>query len=389
MALIPFAYNRRSLLARKSSTLLTILSIAATVAVLAFMLSLQQGFATMFAERGRTDLAVFLRPGANSEGESGFPRDRLDILAKSLAEIQTDENGQPLASGEMFLAIRRFKRDGGEVNVAFRGVQQPTFAIHGDDFEITEGRNFAPGSDELIVGTPLAARLRDCQVGDVLTVNTTPFRIVGHFRHKGPHASEIWGDAERLQEALERPSFQRVIAVMRPGTDVEALAERLESDRRVPAKVLTEREYLVSQTTALSVTFVVIGTFLAVLMGIAAVFTGTNSMLAAVSARTHEIGILLSLGFRPHALFVSFLLEAVLIGALGGIAGCVLILPLNGIQTGTMNMQTFSEIAFGFRITSTVLVSAVVFAMLLGLFGGAIPAWRAARMTPTQALRRG
>lgn len=389
MALVPFSYNWRSLKARASSTSLTVLSIAATVAVLAFMLSLQQGFATMFAERGRTDLAVFLRPGANSEGESGFPRDRVDVLVKSLTEIQTDESGQPLASGEMFLAIRRFKRDGGETNVAFRGVQPATFAIHGDDFEITEGRNIQPGADELIVGASLVDRLRDCQLDDVLVVNTTPFRIVGHFVHKGPHASEIWGDAERLQEALERPAFSRVIAVLRPGTDIDALAQRLENDKRVPAKVLTERAYLVSQTSALSVTFVVIGTFLAVLMGIAAVFTGTNSMLAAVSARTHEIGILLSIGFRPHALFISFLLEAVLIGAIGGVVGCLLVLPLNGIQTGTMNMQTFSEIAFGFRITWVVLASAVGFAVLLGLVGGAVPAWRAARMTPTQALRRG
>ena len=389
MALVPFSYNWRSLLARPSSTVMTILSIAATVAVLAFMLALQQGFATMFAERGRTDLAVFLRTSAKSEGESAFIREDVNVLLKSTPEIAVDEHGQPLASGEMFLAIRRFKLDGGETNVAFRGVQPRTFDIHGDDFAIVDGRRLVPGADELIVGASLVDRIRDCRVDDVLMVNTTPFRIVGTFTHKGPHASEIWGDAERLQEALERPVFSRVIGVLRPGTDPEALAEKMSANKLVPVKVLTERDYLQSQTTALSATLSVIGIFLAVLMGIAAIFTGTNSMLAAVSSRTHEIGILLSLGFRPHALFASFLLEAVLIGTLGGVAGCLIVLPLQGIQTGTMNMQTFTEIAFGFSFTPLVLGSAVGFAMMLGLFGGAIPAWRAARMTPTTALRRG
>ena len=191
MALVPFSYNWRSLLARASSTSLTVLSIAATVGVLAFMLALQQGFTTMFAERGRTDLAVFLRPGATSEGQSSFRRESVDVLVKSIPEIEVGPDGQPLASGELFLAIRRFKLDGGETNVAFRGVQQATFAIHGDDFKIREGRNFTPGADELIVGAPLADRLRDCQVRDVLVVNTTPFRIVGHFSHKGPHEGRV------------------------------------------------------------------------------------------------------------------------------------------------------------------------------------------------------
>lgn len=389
MALVPFSYNWRSLLARPSSTAMTVLSIAATVAVLAFMLALQQGFATMFAERGRTDLAIFLRPAAKSEGESAFTRELVDVLIKSTPEIANDENGHPLASGELFLAIRRFKVGGGETNVAFRGVQPATFAIHRDDFQIENGRRLTAGADELIVGAALVDRIRDCQVGDVLMVNTTPFRIVGTFAHKGAHASEIWGDAERLQEALERPIFSRVIGVLRPGTDPEALDERLSANKRVPAKAITERAYLQSQTTALSTTLRVIGVFLAVLMGVAAVFTGTNSMLAAVSARTHEIGILLSLGFRPHALFISFLLEAVLIGTLGGVVGCLVVMPLQGIQTGTMNMQTFTEIAFGFNFTPVVLTNAVAFAMMLGLLGGAVPAWRAARMTPTSALRRG
>jgi ABC-type lipoprotein release transport system permease subunit len=388
MARVPFSYNRRSLWARGSSTLLTVLSIGATVAVLAGMLALQQGFAVMFTERGRTDLAVFLRLGANSEGESAVPLDRAQIMIKGTPEIAEGADGQPLASAELFLAVRLFKADSAETNVALRGVQPRTFDIHGAQLRILSGRRFAPGADEVIVGRSLVGRLRDGRLGDVLMLNTTPFKVVGTFTATGQHDSEIWGDADRLREALERPMFSRVLAALRPGTDVEALAARLAEDKQTPAKVMTERAYLEAQTGALSGMFVAVGMLLGILMGVAAVFTGTNSMLAAVAARSREIGIMLALGFRPAALFVAFLLEAALLGLLGGALGCLLALPLNGIETGTTNMQTFSEVAFSFRITPFVLGTAVAFALLLGVLGGAVPAWRAARLVPTEALRR-
>lgn len=389
MPLVPVSYNARSLWARGSATVMTVLSIAATVAVLAGMLSLQQGFATMFSANGRTDLAVFMRPGATSEGESSFPRSLAQILIKETPEIALGDDGQPLASGEIFLAVRLFKIDGGETNVAIRGVQQASFDVHGERLKIVEGRRFTPGNDEIVVGRSLVERIRDCRVDDVLTINTTPFRVVGVFDAEGPHNSEVWGDVDRLLEALERSNFSRVIARLKPDADVAALAERLDTDERVPAKVTTEREYLQSQTGVLSATLIVVGAFLSLIMGLAAVFTGTNAMLAAVTARTREIGIMLSMGFRPWALFLSFLGEAMLLGLVGGIVGCLLILPLNGIQTGTTNFQTFTEVSFGFRATPTVLITAVAFSLLLGLLGGAIPAWRAARMLPTEALRRG
>jgi ABC-type lipoprotein release transport system permease subunit len=388
MALVPFRYNFRSLWVRRSSTLLTICAIGATVAVLAGMLSLQQGFATMFAENGRDDLAIFLRKGATSEGESGLPREQTDLIQKETPEILQDAQGKPLASAEMYLAVRREKVDGGETNVAMRGVEAATFAVHGEALQILEGRRFTPGTDELIVGEKLVARIANCRVGDTLRINVTPFKIVGAFRGKGGYESEIWGDLDRLSEALQRPVRSRVIAKIQPGTDLAAIEARYTDDKRVQPKVQTERDYLQSQTKALSITFTAIGLFLSVLMGIAAVFTGTNAMLSAIAARTHEIGILQSIGFRPFAIFCAFLLEALLLGILGGVVGCALVLPFQGRETGTMN-QTFSEVVFAFRTTPTVMVAAIAFASLLGLVGGALPAFRAARMKPTQALRRG
>jgi putative ABC transport system permease protein len=387
MALVPFRYNLRSLFVRSSSTLLTVCAIGATVAVLAGMLSLQQGFATLFQERGREDLAVFLRKGATSEGESGVTREQCEILTKEVPEVLRDAQGQPLASAELFLAVRLRKFDGGETNVSIRGVEPMTFAIHGDDIRIRDGVNFTPGADELIVGEGLLGRIADCAVGDVLRINTVTFRIVGTFAGKGGYRSEIWGDLERLSAALQRPVRSRVIARVAPDTDLAAIEARYADDLRVQPRVESERSYLASQTQRLSLTFSILGGFLAVVMGIAAVFTGTNSMLAAIGARMHEIGVLKAIGYRPFAIFASFLGEAVLLGLLGGLVGCLLVLPFQGAETGTMN-QTFSEVTFAFRTTPPVLVQSIVFAAVLGLVGGLWPALRAARMTPVQALRR-
>lgn len=388
MALVPLRYNLRSLWVRRLSTLLTMAAIAATVAVLAGMLSLQQGFVQLFEERGREDLAVFLRKGASSEGESGLTREQCELLTKEVPELLRDEEGRPLAGAELFLAVRRPKSDGGETNVALRGVEPVTFAIHGDDVRIVAGENFAPASDELIVGEGLVGRFPDCRVGAVMQINTVPFRVTGVFAAKGGYRSEIWGDLERLSEALERPVRSRVLARVVPGTDLAGIEERYADDLRVQPRVQSERDYLASQTENLSETFGILGAFLSVIMGIAAVFTGTNAMLSAIASRTHEIGVLQSIGYRPGAIFASFLFEAALLGVLGGVLGCVLVLPLQGVETGTMN-QTFSEVTFAFRTTPFVLVTAIVFAALLGVLGGAFPALRAARMSPTEALRRG
>jgi putative ABC transport system permease protein len=388
MALIPLQYNIRSLLVRSGNTWLCIFSIAATVAVLAGILSLQQGFETIFASRGREDMVVLLRTGATSEGESAFDRTRAQIALNEIPEIATDANGKPLASAELYLATLLARKDGGKTNIPLRGVQPATFAIHGDNWSILDGRNFAPGTDEVVVGKALRDRIQNCEIGDTLRINVTPFRVVGVFESTGAYQTEVWGDVDRMRAALDVENYSRIIGVMRPDASVKDLAKRLEGDKRIPAKALSEKEYLSNQTGALTGLFTFLGAFLSVIMGLAAVFTGTNAMLSALAARTHEIGILLATGFRPFAVFLSFLLEAALLGLLGGIIGVVMVIPLNGVQTGTTNFATFTEVTFAFRTTPYAIAVAITFALLLGIIGGAIPAYRASRMTPTQALRR-
>lgn len=386
--LVPLSYNLRSIFVRRSSTLLTIIGIGATVATVAGVLALQNGFATLYSQAGRSDVGMFLRPGATYEGDSLFSRDRALQLIKGLNEAELDANNQPLAGMECYLAVRRFKVSGGETNVSIRGVQPATIKIRGDEISCSDGRMFEVGNDEVVVGRKLVNRIRDCGVGDVITLNTTPFRVVGVLESEGPASSEIWGDLDRILAALERSGPNSVIAQIRPDVDFDALVARLEGDQQVPAKAIVEREYLTSQTEALSAVLVGLSQVLGLIMGIAAVFTATNTMLSAIGARVHEIGILLSTGFRPSAIFLSFLFESLLLGLLGGLVGCVMAMPLNGIETGTTNFQTFTEVAFAFKLTPQVLVTAVLFSLGLGLVGGLVPAWKAARMTPTEALRR-
>jgi putative ABC transport system permease protein len=404
--LVPITYNLRSLFVRKTSLLLTVFGIGATVAIVSGILALQQGFKTMFVAGGRDDVAVFLRPGANTEGDSQFSRDRGLQLIKSVPEIAVGARG-PLASMEAYLAVLLERSGGGVTNIPLRGVQPATFEIRGNDVRIVEGRNFTPGTDEVIIGRRLVDRIQGCRVGDSIRLNTTPFLVVGVFDHEGSFGGEIWGDLDRFCSTMGRYGPNRVIAQLKPGTAIGApdpakammsetpiapepgsMADRLRDDPDIPAKVMSEKQYLEAQTLFLTFALVSLGVMLGVVMGLAAIFTATNTMLSALAARAKEIGILLAMGYRPIPIFLSFLFEAVVLGLIGGAVGCLLALPFNGIRAGTMNFQTFTEMAFAFRVTPFVLAVAVFFSLLLGLLGGAWPAWRAARMRPTQAMRR-
>lgn len=403
--LVPLSYNLRSLFVRRSATLLTILGIGATVAIVSGILALQQGFSTMFAGKGREDVAVFLRPGATNEGDSQFSRERGLELIKTVPEIESGPNG-PIASMEAYLAVLLPPIRGGVTNVPLRGVQPMTFELRRGELTVTQGRNFQPGSDELIVGSRLIDRIQGVALDDVVMLNKTPFRVVGVFEHEGQFGGELWGDVDRVVTAMGRYGPNRVVAQLKPGVELGApdpkevmfsddppepkegsLAARLVNHPVVPAKVYTEKQFLASQTVMLTGMLGGLSVVLGLIMGLAAIFTATNTMLSAIASRTHEIGVLLAIGYRPFPIFLSFMFEAILLGVLGGVAGCLMALPFNGLKAGTMNFQTFTEMAFAFSVTPTVLVTAVVFSLLLGLIGGAWPAWRAARLRPTEAIR--
>ena len=387
--MVPWSYPVRNMLVRWQASLFSALGIAMTIAVLCGVFALRNGFAALHSQTALDNAVVYLRLGATSEGESGIALTDVDRF-KTRPEVALDEKGQPLAAGESYLALFLEKEEeaGALVNVPLRGVEPASFAIQGDLLKIVEGRNVTFGSDEIIVGRPLVGRIRGCRLGEDLVVNTTPFRVVGIFEHEGVYRGEIWGDVERMAAALERPVRQRVIARVKPGTDMRALAKELEEDKQLPSQVKTEQAYFESQTSVLSGVLGILGNLLAGILGVAAVLGAANTMLAAVGARTHEVGVLRSLGFGRFAILMTFLIEAALIGLAGGLIGTLIVLPLDGLQTGTMNWNTFTETAFSFQVDAGLLLTAISIAVSLGLVGGFVPAWRASRLEPVDAMRR-
>ena len=383
---LPFRYTLGNIAVRRSATALTALGIAMTVAVFAGVLALNSGFKSIYTPRGDSNLAIYLRPGATSEGESVIRREEANILTKERPEVAIAD-GRKLAAAELFLAVYMDKVQGGVTNVALRGIQPMSIPLRGDAIRLVEGRWFEWGSDELVVGRPLTERMQNCRVGDILEINTVTFKVVGVFEAATAEGGEVWGDAERMMAALDRPVFSRVIARLNPGTDLAVVAEELKHDERTPVNVVSEVTYLGNQTTAMGLMLETLAGILSAVMGVAAVLGAMNTMLASVAARTHEIGVLLAIGYSRAAVFLSFLLESALIGLIGGVLGLLIALPFDGVETGFMNWNTFTDVSFAFRLTPALAAKSFALAFVLGLIGGALPALRAARLKPVEAFR--
>jgi len=385
---LPFNYSVRNIAVRRASAIFTAVGVAMTVAVFAGVLSLRAGFEQLYQDQGHEDRVIYMRPGANSEGESVIPRERANILIKERPEIARDELGRPMAAAETYLAVYMDLVEGGKTNVPLRGVQPMSIDLREGEVELVEGRWFNWGSDEVVVGRPLTKRMLNCNIGDTLTLNEADFKVVGVIEADSAEGGEVWGDVERMMAALKRSFFQRVIAKVVDGTDIVALAEELEHDARVPASVSTERAYLAKQTVFTGGMLGFLATFLTVVMGIAAVLGSMNTMLASVAARTHEIGVLLAVGYRRTSIFAAFLMEAALIGLIGGVLGLLIALPFNGTETGLANWNTFTDVSFAFTLTPKLALQSFMLAFMLGLVGGTLPAIRAARLKPVDAFRQ-
>ncbi|MBT5737623.1 MAG: ABC transporter permease [Planctomycetes bacterium] len=385
---LPTGYTTRNLMRRRSQVLFTALGIAFTTAVLCGILSLRNGFEQLFRPLGAEEVAVYLRIGATSEGDSGIPRESARIIIKERPEILRDDQGNPLAAAECFLALYMEKMNGGLVNAPLRGIEEASLKLHPTPPRLLEGRWPDWGSDEVVVGRPLVSRLKNCSLGDTLTLNTTPFAVVGVYEFDNSQGSEIWGPVERMLEALDRPVYNRVIARVHPDLDFAMATEQLEEDPRLSFSITRQSEYLAAQTTGLSTSLLLLSIFLTIIMGSAAVIGTMNTMLATVASRTHEIGILLAIGYSRIEVFLAFLLESAQVGLIGGMIGLLMVAPFHGIETGAANFNTFTDISFSFQLSPTIALTSVLLSFLLGLIGGAIPAWIAANRSVVDAIRR-
>jgi putative ABC transport system permease protein len=383
---IPLVYNLRSLKERPISTATTAGGMALVVAVFVAMMALSNGFRAALVNTGSTDNILVLRKGAIAEMNSGLSRGSASIIANS-PFVAKDEEGRPLASSETFVVVPLKRVTGDLANVVARGVSEQALKVR-NNIEIVEGRMFRAGNREVIVGTTMAARFPNTDVGDQLRFASADWTVVGHFSADGSSfESEVWGENEQFMPVFRGEVFQTVTFRLADPSAFGEVKRSLEEDPRLTVDALQEREFYESQSTLLSRVLRFIGIFVAGVMAIGAVFGAINTMYAAVASRTSEIAVLLTLGFKPFSVLSSFLFEAMMIALLGGILGCIIVLPVNGVLTSTTNWSSFSEVAFTFRITPALLANGLVFAVIMGVIGGFFPAVRAARQTVADALR--
>ena len=385
---IPISYNLRNITQRPLSALATTIGIALVVAILVGTFALASGFQAALVETGSPENLLILRTGADSEISSGISRDAANIL-RALPDVQIGSDGRPLASAEMVVLINAPRLgQSGSSNVTIRGIDAEGLALR-SQMRVVGGRMFTPGTDEVIVASRMAKRFANCAIGDRMRFGQRDFAVVGHFTAGGSgFDSEVWGDNAVLAPALDREGgFQSVTLRMRDTTRFRALKTQLEGDPRLGVKVRTERGWYSEQSQAMATVIRVGGVFITLIMAVGAIFGAMNTMFAAVKQRSREIAVLLTLGFSPFSITLSFLVESILLSLIGGVLGCLIAMPINGITTSTTNWSSFSEVAFAFRVTPLGIAIGLVFAALLGVVGGFLPALRAGRQPLATSLR--
>jgi len=385
---IPIIYNVRSVKARWTSTIVAVAGIAGTVGVFIAMLSLARGFKATLVSSGSADNALITRAGATSEMTSGVGLDSVKII-QDAPGIARGAEGPLLTSEAVLMAPIPLLSTGTDANVELRGVSPNVFSIR-RNIKITKGRMFRPGLAELIVGKNATATYSGLTVGNTIGLGTVRWQVVGIFDAGGSaFDSEVWGDAHLLNGAYKRPDTlsQSVTVHLDSPAALQQLKDSLTADPRLNVDVSREIDYYAKQSTRMTTLITILGGFVAAIMAIGAVFGALNTMYSAVAERGREIATMRALGFGAAAVVISFLIEALLISFVGGAIACLAVLPLNGLTTSTMNFQTFSNLAFAFKITPELLVKGILFALTMGVIGGLLPAVRAATGPVASALR--
>jgi putative ABC transport system permease protein len=385
---VPLAYNIRSAMQRWPSSLVAIVGIAGTVAVFIAMLALARGFKATLVSSGLPQNAIVQQSGADSEMTSVIAIDALRIVedAPQVARRGTE----PLVSAEVVVIANLPLRGGtGDANVQMRGVSERVLAVR-DNVRVTQGRFLRPGLYEIVVGTNAARAYAGLDLGASVRIGAGTWRVVGIFDANGSaFDSEIWADATVVNGSYQRPPgvFQSVTTRLRSAEDFPAFKTMLERDPRARLQAVREAEYYEAQSRTVTTLITVLGGLVAIVMGLGAVLGALNTMYSAVAERSREIAVLRALGFGGASVVMAFVVESMWIALIGGLLGCLLALPVNGITTGTINWQTFSHLAFAFRITPDLLALGLAFAVLMGLIGGVPPAIRAARANVSRTLR--
>jgi putative ABC transport system permease protein len=385
---VPISYNFRSIRARWTSTIVAVLGIAGTVGVFVAMLSLANGFKATLVASGSPGNALILRAGSPTEMMGGVTLDSVRVV-QDAPGVARDSSG-PLVTQEV-VGVMPFPliSTGTDANVQVRGVSSNVLRIR-TFAKVTEGRMFQPGLSEIVVGRNASRTYIGLTLGNTVQFGGGRWQVVGIFDAGGSaFDSEIWCDAKLLNEILKRPDnvFQSVTVHLASPQTFQQFKDSVTSDPRMNVDVTREIDYYAKQSTTMTRLITVLGGLVAAIMAIGAVFGALNTMYSAIAERGREIATMRAVGFSSSNVILSFLFEALSISLVGGILGCLAVLPLNGFTTNTMNFQTFANVAFAFKITFDLLLLGIVFALVMGVLGGMLPAIRAATRPVAVALR--
>ena len=384
---LPLSYNVRNLRSRWKVTLLAIFGIALVVAAFVTILSMARGFNIALSSTGSDNNAIVTQRGSMSELSSW-----MDVSAANLVSVDPriarGDDGKPLASCEVVvITARPTKESGLPTNITFRGVTPTAFKVR-NGIKIVEGRMFTPGLFEVIVGKRIADRLQGMEVGSIIPIQRKNWKVVGLFTANGSSfESEIWGDYDAMAPAIGRNGgCESLTARLTNPAVLSSFDKDLRANPQFQLQADAEKQYYENLAGPTAGALMGLAAFVAVVMGIGAVFGAMNTMYAIVSQRTREIGTLRALGFSRFSILFSFVMESVLLAIVGGVLGCLIALPMNGYTAAT-GTNAFSELAFAFKVTPQLLLTGLIFAVVMGFVGGLLPALRASRMPITRALR--
>ncbi len=383
---LPLKYNLRNVFVRWRATLATVMGIALVVAVFVLVQSLAVGLEKSSQNTGDPRNVMVARKGSTAESSSQVTREQYRNLLY-LPQIARDTSGRPLVSADVVILVNLPRRDEtGEANVTLRGLTPLGMHLR-PQVRLTQGRWFTPGKREAVVSEQVARRFAQCDLGGRIKTGGTELTIVGWMNgNNSAFDSEIWMDADESRSAFDRDNYSSVLIRVTATNDMATLIQRIESDKRGSLRAEPEVAYYSAQTRTAG-PIRILGNFLATTMSIGAIFAAMNTMYASVGSRTREIGTLRVLGYRRRSVLLGFIIEGVILAALGGALGCVLALPMHGYSTGTLSFDSFSEVVFQFRITPGLAAQGVVFAIAVGLLGSLLPAIRAARLPVISALK--
>ena len=384
---LPLSYNFRNLWTRRLTTALTVSGMALVVFVFASILMLANGLQKTLVETGSYDNVVVLRKGSGSEVVSGVSREQASVV-ETQPEIAIGAKGQRLLAKEIVVLINIPKKGTLKPsNVIVRGIEENSLLLR-PQVRLVDGRLPRPGSLEVIVGSSLVKRFQSMGIDEALCCGMGDWRIVGIFDAGNTgFSSEIWGNVDQLMPAFRRPAYSSILFKLHDPSEFGGLKDRLESDPRLTVEAKRETRYYAEQSEMMATFLRILGISITIIFSLGAIIGAMVTMYSTVANRTAEIGTLRALGFQRRAILAAFLVESLLLGFLGGLAGLFFASFMQLFTISTMNFQTFSELAFSFSTTFEIVYKALVFSLVMGFVGGVLPAIRASRMNIVDALR--